>query len=79
MGAEDLAHVCPSLLAKGARTVGAGCTEVSVLLDAVDTDLRVVDAPWELAVASVTRATATTAHDRVRRRWLTQRQEIRHG
>jgi aspartate racemase len=54
---RQLVELLAELSAKGARTVVAGCTEVSVLLDAVDTDLRIIDPSWELAVATVARAT----------------------
>jgi aspartate racemase len=55
---RQLAGLLAELAGKGAKTVVAGCTEVSVLLDSVDTGLRVVDPSWELAVATVACATA---------------------
>lgn len=46
---------------RGAGTVIAGCTEISVLLTQLNTDIRIIDPSWALAVKTIERARSTLA------------------
>ncbi|GAB3260904.1 amino acid racemase [Arthrobacter pigmenti] len=58
---EQTASLVEGLRCRGVGTVIAGCTEISVLLTQLNTDIRIIDPSWALAVKTIQRARSTLA------------------